>query len=79
MSPTMVFNDRGQFVLATGSPGGSQIIGYVSQTLLAMLDWKLDPQQAVSLPHYGNRNGDTELEADGAGMQASTAWAWAIR
>jgi hypothetical protein len=44
--------------------GGSQIIGYVSQTLLAMLDWKLDPQQAVSLPHYGNRNGDTELESD---------------
>jgi len=70
MSPTMVFNTRGQFVLATGSPGGSQIIGYVSQTLLAMLDWQLDPQQAVSLPHYGNRNGVTELEQ---GRELATA------
>ncbi|RBH37169.1 gamma-glutamyltransferase, partial [Pseudomonas sp. MWU13-2860] len=63
MSPTMVFDSKGQFLLATGSPGGSQIIGYVAQTLIALLDWKLDPQQAVSLPHYGNRNGATELEA----------------
>ena len=73
MSPTMVFDARGQFLLATGSPGGSQIIGYVAQTLLALLDWKLDPQQAVSLPHYGNRNGATELEKGrGLEVQAST-------
>ncbi|WP_293759762.1 gamma-glutamyltransferase [uncultured Aquitalea sp.] len=64
MSPTLVFNGKGQFVLATGSPGGSQIIGYVAQTLIGMLDWRLDPQAAVSLPHYGNRNGATELEKD---------------
>jgi gamma-glutamyltranspeptidase / glutathione hydrolase len=73
MSPTMVFDSKGQFLLATGSPGGSQIIGYVAQTLIALLDWKLDPQQAVSLPHYGNRNGATELEAgQGLEVQAST-------
>lgn len=73
MSPTMVLDSKGQFLLATGSPGGSQIIGYVAQTLIALLDWKLDPQQAVSLPHYGNRNGATELEAgQGLEVQAST-------
>lgn len=73
MSPTVVFDARGRFLLATGSPGGSQIIGYVGQTLLGLLDWKLDPQQAVSLPHYGNRNGDTELESGrGLDAQAST-------
>ncbi len=48
--------------MAVGSPGGSAIINYVAQTLVAMLDWHLDPQQAVSLPHYGSRNGPTELE-----------------
>jgi gamma-glutamyltranspeptidase/glutathione hydrolase len=37
-----------------------------------MLDWKLDPQQAVSLPHYGNRNGDTELES-GRGLAAQAS------
>jgi gamma-glutamyltranspeptidase/glutathione hydrolase len=62
MAPTLVFDQQGQFHLAVGSPGGSAIINYVAQTLIAMLDWHLDPQQAVSLPHYGSRNGPTELE-----------------
>ena len=58
----LVFDQQGQFTMAVGSPGGSAIINYVAQTLVAMLDWRLDPQQAVSLPHYGSRNGPTELE-----------------
>jgi gamma-glutamyltranspeptidase/glutathione hydrolase len=62
MAPTLVFDQQGRFTMAVGSPGGSAIINYVAQTLIAMLDWHLDPQQAVSLPHYGSRNGPTELE-----------------
>jgi gamma-glutamyltranspeptidase/glutathione hydrolase len=62
MAPTLVFDQQGQYTMAVGSPGGSAIINYVAQTLVAMLDWHLDPQQAVSLPHYGSRNGPTELE-----------------
>ncbi len=62
MAPMLVFDQQGQFTMAVGSPGGSAIINYVAQTLIAMLDWHLDPQQAVSLPHYGSRNGPTELE-----------------
>jgi gamma-glutamyltranspeptidase/glutathione hydrolase len=62
MAPTLVFDEQGQCTIAVGSPGGSAIINYVVQTLIAMLDWHLDPQQAVSLPHYGSRNGPTELE-----------------
>jgi len=62
MAPTLVFDPQGQFTIAVGSPGGSAIINYVARTLIAMLDWHLDPQQAVSLPHYGSRNGPTELE-----------------
>ena len=62
MAPTLVFDQHGQCKMAVGSPGGSAIINYVAQTLVAVLDWHLDPQQAVSLPHYGSRNGPTELE-----------------
>src|SRR5262249_20003136 len=62
MAPTLVFDPHGKFAMAVGSPGGSAIINYVAQTLVAVLDWHLDPQQAVSLPHYGSRNGPTELE-----------------
>jgi gamma-glutamyltranspeptidase/glutathione hydrolase len=64
MAPTVVFDRQsGELLLAVGSPGGSQIINYVSKSLVAMLDWKLDPQTAISLPNFGSRNGATELEA----------------
>ncbi|CRM80932.1 Gamma-glutamyltranspeptidase precursor [Pseudomonas sp. 31 R 17] len=64
MAPTLVFDRQSGELLATvGSPGGSQIIEYVSKTLVAMLDWKLDPQAAIGLPNFGSRNGATELEA----------------
>ncbi len=63
MAPTLVFERNSGELLATiGSPGGSQIIEYVSKSLVAMLDWKLDPQAAISLPNFGSRNGATELE-----------------
>lgn len=62
MAPTIVFDAFGRLYAVTGSPGGSQIIGYVAKTLVALLDWKLDPQQAVDLANFGSRNGPTELE-----------------
>lgn len=63
MAPTLVFDRKSGELLATlGSPGGSQIIEYVSKSLVAMLDWKLDPQAAIGLPNFGSRNGATELE-----------------
>ena len=64
MAPTLVFDRKtGELLATVGSPGGSQIIEYVSKSLVAMLDWKLDPQAAISLPNFGSRNGATELEA----------------
>lgn len=61
MAPTIVLKE-GQPVLAIGSPGGSRIINYVAQGLIAILDWGMDPQQAIDLGHVVNRNGDTDLE-----------------
>jgi len=64
MAPTLVFDRAtGALVATLGSPGGSQIIGYVARTLVATLDWSLDIQQAISMPNFGSRNGPTELEA----------------
>lgn len=62
MAPTMVFDRNGALVLILGSAGGSAIINHVVKTLVAALDWKLDIQQAVDFPNFGNRNGPTELE-----------------
>ncbi len=63
MAPTIVFDAHDRLYVVTGSPGGSQIIGYVGKTLVGLLDWGLDPQAAVDLPNFGSRNGPTELEA----------------
>ncbi|MGH6622405.1 MAG: gamma-glutamyltransferase family protein [Burkholderiaceae bacterium] len=63
MAPTLVFDRAsGEIVASLGSPGGSLIIGYVAKTLVGVLDWNLDIQQAISLPNFGSRNGPTELE-----------------
>ena len=61
MSPTIVMKD-GAPVLAVGSPGGSRIIGYTAKTIIAILDWGLDVQQAVDLPHAVNRFGTYDVE-----------------
>jgi gamma-glutamyltranspeptidase/glutathione hydrolase len=62
MSPTMVFDDEGHLVLVLGSPGGSRIVSYVAQTIMGVLDWGLDIQQAINLPKVTNRNDYTALE-----------------
>ncbi|EKE84750.1 gamma-glutamyltransferase [Idiomarina xiamenensis] len=63
MSPTIVLSEDGQRVVhVIGSPGGSRIIDYVAQTLVALLDWDMTMQQAVALPHVTNRNDYTALE-----------------
>jgi gamma-glutamyltranspeptidase/glutathione hydrolase len=62
MSPTLVFDDKGQLLMTVGSPGGSAIINYVAKVLVGVLDWKLDIQQAIALPNMGSRNRATELE-----------------
>jgi gamma-glutamyltranspeptidase/glutathione hydrolase len=64
MAPTIAYDDRGRVAIITGSPGGPAIIDYVVKTLLAIIDWKLDPQAAVALPNFGSLNGPTDLEKD---------------
>ena len=63
MAPTIILKD-GKPVLLIGSPGGSRIIGYVAQAIVAILDWDMDPAAAVAMGHLVNRNGKTtDLEA----------------
>ncbi|MEO0381148.1 MAG: gamma-glutamyltransferase family protein, partial [Pseudomonadota bacterium] len=63
MAPTIVMKD-GAPVLAIGSPGGSRIIGYTAKAIIAHLDWGMDVQQAVSMPHAVNRFGAYDVEED---------------
>jgi len=61
MTPTIIFKDNNLFAL-TGSPGGTNIINYVTKSVLGLIDWNLDPTQIVELPHYMNKGLYTELE-----------------
>lgn len=71
MDPVIVFDDKGEFYAAVGSPGGSRIIGYVTQTLIALLDWKMDMQAAINLPRFLDRNDDLEIE-EGTSLETLT-------
>lgn len=62
MSPTMVFDKKGNLEVVVGSPGGSRIVSYVAQTLIGIIDFGLDVQQAINLPKITNRNDYTALE-----------------
>ncbi len=75
MAPTLVFDAGGRLEMVVGSPGGSQIITYVAKTLIALIDWKLDPQATVDVANHGSRNGPTELER---GTEAE-AWVPALQ
>ncbi len=61
MAPTIVMKE-GKPVLVVGSPGGSQIIGYVADAIVAHVDWGMDVQAAVAAPHAINRFGVFDLE-----------------
>ena len=63
MAPTLVFDGRGQVVMAIGSPGGTSIIGYVTKALIAALDWKLNIQSAVDSANFLSRNDGLRIEA----------------
>jgi gamma-glutamyltranspeptidase/glutathione hydrolase len=64
MAPTMVFKRAADgsidsLLMATGSPGGANIIQYVTKTVVGVVDWGLDAQQATALTNFGSSNGPT--------------------
>ena len=62
MSPMLIFDANGALEGVTGSPGGSRIIMFVTKTLIAMLDWGMDAQQAAALPNFGSDGGALAFE-----------------
>jgi gamma-glutamyltranspeptidase/glutathione hydrolase len=64
MAPTMVFKRAADgsidsLLMATGSPGGANIIQYVTKTVVGVVDWGLDAQQATALTNFGSSNSAT--------------------
>lgn len=62
MSPTLVFDNKGQLVMILGSPGGPRIIQFVAKAIINHIDFGLDVQEAISLPTFVVLNDVIELE-----------------
>lgn len=72
MAPTLVFNaNGGELEAVLGSPGGSAIIQYVTRALLGLIDWRLDIQEAVNLPHFGAQTGPVTAIEQGSVLDTS--------
>lgn len=63
MAPLIVFNPDGEFLFATGSPGGNSIIAYVAKSVVGLIDWGLTPEEVVKLPNVISRRGRVRLES----------------
>lgn len=61
MAPVLVFDNAngGRLHAVIGSPGGSNIIQYVTKTIIGVLDWKLDVQSAINLGNFGAQTSAT--------------------
>ncbi len=64
MSPTVIIDEHNEFLMATGSPGGNNIIAYTTKSIIGVLDWGLTAQQAVDLPNMVARGDIVRIEAN---------------
>ncbi len=77
MTPTILDRD-GRLFMVTGSPGGPRIISTTLLTIVNVVDWKMDPQRAVSVPRFHHQWDPDRLEVEPA-MSAEIVEALALR
>lgn len=68
MTPVIMFAPDGSPALAIGSAGGSAIMGYVLQRIVAIVDWNQDVVTAVNAPTVINRGSKIEFEAEASDL-----------
>ena len=64
MSPTIIFDKDDNLFALLGSPGGKNIISYVLQTIVNLIDFDFNPTIAVSEPRFVNTGKGLILEKD---------------
>jgi gamma-glutamyltranspeptidase/glutathione hydrolase len=63
MTPTILDRD-GKLFMVTGSPGGPRIITTTLLTIVNVIDWKMDPRQAVAAPRFHHQWDPNRLEVE---------------
>jgi len=62
MSPTIIFDKDNNLFALLGSPGGKNIISYVLQTIIRLIDFDFNPTNAVREPRFVNTGRGLVLE-----------------
>jgi gamma-glutamyltranspeptidase/glutathione hydrolase len=62
MAPVIVFDPTGKPFMVVGSAGGSRIIGYVAQRIIAAIDWDIPLKQSMDMPNILARGDTVEVE-----------------
>lgn len=63
MTPTILDRD-GRLFMVTGSPGGPRIISTTLLTIVNVIDWKMDPREAVAAPRVHHQWDPNRLEVE---------------
>jgi gamma-glutamyltranspeptidase/glutathione hydrolase len=71
MTPTMVLKN-GKLFLVLGSPGGPTIITTVANTLMGIVDYGLNIQQAVNAPRFHDQWMPDQIEVEATGISPDT-------
>ena len=66
LDPAIVFGEAGDLRYVLGSPGGPAIILYNVKTIVALIEWGLDPAQASALVNFGSTEDVVLLEPGAA-------------
>ena len=66
LDPAIVFGEAGDLRYVLGSPGGPAIILYNVKTIIALIEWGLDPAQASALVNFGSTEDVVLLEPGAA-------------
>lgn len=72
MTPTFVLNKDGSLWFTLGSPGGPRIINAVLQTLVNVIDFEMNLQQAIDAPRIHQQWMPDELFYEPDGLTADT-------
>lgn len=64
IAPTILL-DRGEVFLVVGTPGAGRIPGVVVQTIVAVVDFCLNLEEAITAPKFYSRNAVANLEIEG--------------
>lgn len=72
MSPTIVLRKDGTLWFALGSPGGPRIINAVLQTIVNVIDFEMNLQQAIDAPRIHHQWLPDELIYEPFGISADT-------